>query len=240
MSVELYRALAKVQAQLKPIKADSVNPEFGSRYMSLSSLMGQVTPLLAEHELIMIQRHREGDGHGKCLLCLETQLIHLPTGQSLSSQLAIPCPQTAHGIGSATTYARRYMAATLLGVVIDDDDDGNGSSVPQSSQEQRVAPPPVQQTVQAQRPRPAQRPAPRSPQGRMPASQPYQQERLAQQPPARNVETLPPLTGVKYETKRLEEGAFIIASGQTINHKHILKAAGFSYHVATQTWRRPA
>jgi hypothetical protein len=41
-----------------------------------------------------------------------------------------PSKADPQGLGSATTYARRYALSAILGIVTDDDDDGNMASQP--------------------------------------------------------------------------------------------------------------
>jgi hypothetical protein len=67
-----------------------------------------------------------------------TRLIH-SSGQWIEfGPLTVPMSkQDAHGVGSATTYARRYGLSAALGIVADDDDGnaavGNGSGAASSS-----------------------------------------------------------------------------------------------------------
>jgi hypothetical protein len=56
-----------------------------------------------------------------------TRLLH-KSGEWLESSLRLPMDKkTAQGVGSATTYGRRYGAAAMAGIT-QDDDDGNGAS----------------------------------------------------------------------------------------------------------------
>jgi len=63
------------------------------------------------------------DGKAGC----ETMLMH-SSGQYISERLLIPVDKAnAHGVGSATTYSRRFSLMAFTGVVGDDDDDGNAA-----------------------------------------------------------------------------------------------------------------
>ena len=59
-----------------------------------------------------------------------TRIIHT-SGDSRESKLILPLrDQSAQGVGSAISYARRYSAAAVLGIASDEDDDGQQASTP--------------------------------------------------------------------------------------------------------------
>ncbi len=119
----LAGALAKAQADLKNPAFDSQNPHFRSKYASLAAVRDSVIPILSKHGLSISQLPICEDGKAGC----ETILLHT-SGEYLSSTLLLPVEKpTAHGVGSALTYARRYAMMALTGVVGDDDDDGNAA-----------------------------------------------------------------------------------------------------------------
>src|SRR5690606_23626422 len=66
---------------------------------------------------------------------LETRFMHT-SGQWISDTLTVPVSKVdAQGVGSATTYARRYALAAFAGIAPEDDDGeaavGRGGSQPQ-------------------------------------------------------------------------------------------------------------
>jgi hypothetical protein len=59
-----------------------------------------------------------------------TRIIHT-SGESRESTLLLPLrDQSAQGVGSCLSYARRYAAAAVLGIASDEDDDGQQASTP--------------------------------------------------------------------------------------------------------------
>jgi ERF superfamily len=129
---ELAGALAKAQLKFKPILKESENPAFVrggkvSKYADLHSLISATMPALAAEGLVIIQspttRAKE--------LVMTSTLLH-SSGQWCSHELTLPAADdrgfTAHSIGKAITYARRYSWQCLIGATAEEDDDGNEAS----------------------------------------------------------------------------------------------------------------
>jgi len=120
---ELAAALSAAQGELKNPTFDSQNPHFRSKYASLAAVRDAVIPILSRHGLSLSQLPICEDGRAGC----ETVLMH-SSGEYMSTTLLLPVDKaTAHGVGSALTYARRYALMAIAGVVGDDDDDGNAA-----------------------------------------------------------------------------------------------------------------
>ena len=121
---ELFAALAKAQGDIEGAKKDSDNPHFKSKYADLASVWAAVRAPLAKNGLAVMQWPRTvGNG-----VEVETILAHA-SGQYMSDVFWVPCSKMdAHGLGSATTYARRFSLASILGVA-PEDDDGNSASI---------------------------------------------------------------------------------------------------------------
>lgn len=124
---ELAAALAKAQAAMGGAKKQSTNPHFKSRYADLSSVWDACREPLTANGLSVLQSPRTtwwADGH--CVVEVTTVLLH-ESGQYISDTLAVPVTKPdAQGVGSATTYARRYMLSSFAGVA-SEDDDGNAA-----------------------------------------------------------------------------------------------------------------
>lgn len=121
---ELIAALAKAQAEMKHAVFDSKNPHFKSRYASLASVIDAVRGPLTRHGIAYVQRVKTTpDAVG-----VETVLLghgaQLETGTVL---VPLSAP-TAHALGSALTYAKRYSLAAACGISADEDDDGNAAT----------------------------------------------------------------------------------------------------------------
>lgn len=122
----LFGALAKAQSEIGVAVFDSVNPHFRSKYASLSAVREVIKGPFAKHGLSVSQWL---DGEGQEIL-LTTLLTH-SSGQYIQSTFPLLLQKRdMQGLGSATTYARRYALAAIAGVVSDEDDDGNEASIP--------------------------------------------------------------------------------------------------------------
>jgi len=140
---KLAAAVVKVQAALKPVKKETENPFFHSKYADLTSIIEECRPHLVEQGIALFQlpgeskqlgtiteRH-EKDGTVEETMIgaidLTTMLVH-ESGEFIAQTLSLPyqikSPQSA---GSALSYARRYGLQAILGIAADDDD-GNAAA----------------------------------------------------------------------------------------------------------------
>lgn len=123
---ELFTALAKAQAEMKPAPKNSVNPAFargqskGSKYADLADCVETIRAAITKHGLCLSQMYGGPE--------VFTLLGH-SSGQWIRSRIAIPHFEdlTPQQIGSATTYLRRYSLG-IVGLVTDEDDDGNAAT----------------------------------------------------------------------------------------------------------------
>lgn len=121
---ELFAALAKAQGEIEGAKKDAANSHFNSKYADLASVWAAVRGPLAKNGLAVMQWPRVVANGVE----IETILSHA-TGQFMSDVFWVPCSKLdAHGIGSATTYCRRFSLSSILGVA-PEDDDGNGAAI---------------------------------------------------------------------------------------------------------------
>ncbi len=121
----LAKALAKAQGEFESVNKDAENPFFKSKYADLPAVVKAAAPILASNGLGVIQSigfYQESD-------TLTTRLIH-ESGQWVEDIMRLYLTKKdSQGMGSATTYARRYSYMAILGLVADVDDDGNAASV---------------------------------------------------------------------------------------------------------------
>lgn len=123
---QLATALAAAQGEIKDASKDSVNPHLKSKYADLAEVLQTARPILSKFGLALVQGVAYSDGQ----VNVTTRLLH-KSGQWLESQISIPVvKQDAQGIGSATTYGRRYGASALIGISQDDDDGESVKAVP--------------------------------------------------------------------------------------------------------------
>lgn len=121
---DLFAAMAKAQGEIKGATKDATNPHFSSKYADLSSVWDVAREPLSKNGLAIIQWPRTVENGVE----IETILTH-SSGQYMSGTLWIPCSKfDAQGIGSASTYGRRYALMAIAGVApVADDDDGNAA-----------------------------------------------------------------------------------------------------------------
>ena len=123
---QLNASFVKALGELRNVAKNAVNPHFRNRYASLDAILDDVRPVLAAHNLGISQEPLFEDGKAGVV----TRLIHA-SGESRESTLLLPIKdQTAQGVGSALTYAKRYAISSILGITADDDDDGELASKP--------------------------------------------------------------------------------------------------------------
>jgi hypothetical protein len=117
---ELATALAVAQGSFPTVKKDANNPFFKSKYADLAALIEAVQDPLSKNGLAILQL-LSTDLEGK-FIHVETVLTH-KSGQWISDKFSLPVldwkPQ---GLGSATTYARRYALQAFLNLGAADDD----------------------------------------------------------------------------------------------------------------------
>ena len=152
---KLADALAKAQAQIKTIGFDATNPFFKSKYTTLTAIMENVRPLLAEFGLSIINGggtpHFNDKGHVTAVE-VEGILVHA-SGEWISVSIVMPVeaePITKgsdirepnpQSVGSAVSYGRRYVVSALLALATDEDTDGNHPSRdPRQQQTKRIEP----------------------------------------------------------------------------------------------------
>ena len=121
-------ALLAAQKEINNASKDSKNAHFKNAYASLGSVIEAVKEPLNKQGIAIIQSlacfEFEEEKPG---LRLATRLIHT-SGQWIEDTAFSPLPKAdPQGVGSATTYLRRYSLAALL-CITQEDDDGNAAS----------------------------------------------------------------------------------------------------------------
>ena len=149
----LIAALYKAKLEFPTIKKDMNNPFFKRKYADINSILEQVEPILHAHGIIVLQPIDEDS------VC--TQLIHVESGEMITSCIKLTSGVKAQDLGSEITYFRRYSLHSLLSLQAEDDD-GNAA--------QGRTMPPAQQ-AQPQKSAPAQNVAPKTDNTRATSSQ---------------------------------------------------------------------
>lgn len=150
---KLAAALVKFHSEVSRIEKDSTNPHYRNKYASLDGIIDEIRPILTKNGLAVIQMPG-GDGEK---FTMTTMLIH-ESGEWIESDPIVmhPVKNDPQGIGSCTTYARRYSLAAFLSLNTGEDDDGNGSSTTPQDVGQRKIEELKQKTQQNQASKPSQ------------------------------------------------------------------------------------
>lgn len=130
MTDNLATALVAFQAEMPTVnkgKKASVPTKSGGSYTYTYADLADVTaagvPVLGKHGLSFTSRPRRCDNGD---YELEGVLMHV-SGETSTGSLPLH-GRTPQELGSALTYARRYLFGCLTGIVTDDDDDAQAAS----------------------------------------------------------------------------------------------------------------
>jgi len=119
---KIAAALAKAMPAIQNATKDAKNPHYKSSYASLAAVLDATKPVLAEHDIVVIQA---AGWDGNCTLT--TRLLHV-SGEWIEATAGSPVAKMdPQGVGSAITYLRRYQLAAMCGIT-QEDDDGNVAS----------------------------------------------------------------------------------------------------------------
>lgn len=125
---DLATALAQAQAEIENATKNAANPHFRSRYADLAEVLNTARPVLAKHGIAVVQSTSYADK----LVHVDTLLTH-KSGQWLESHASAPIGKDdVQGVGSVTTYLRRYSLAAMVGIA-QEDDDGESAVRPQKA-----------------------------------------------------------------------------------------------------------
>lgn len=147
--MNLAAALAIVQGQITTAPKENVanTGTFSYKYSTLDDIWSVCRKPLAENGLSVIQIP-VNDETG---FYLETILIH-SSGEWISGLMSLPIiagrMSELQAMGSAITYARRYMLGAMVGVTTGgDDDDGQAANRANQQQKQKPEPMPIKPTM---------------------------------------------------------------------------------------------
>lgn len=133
--MSLSEKLLEVQKQGVTLVKDARNPHFKNRYLTLEKLLDTMLPILNEKGILVLQMPATVDNGQPALT---TMLVDTETGDTFDGTMPLILQKNdPQGVGSAITYARRYMLMSALGLVADEDDDGESARVsdPEAPQE---------------------------------------------------------------------------------------------------------
>lgn len=121
----LLKALAESKKEIGKISKETTNPFYKSKYFDINALLEHVEPILEKNGLMVLQPIKENKVY--------STIIHVESGEELSSFVELISNPDPQKLGSAITYFRRYTLQSLLALQAEDDD-GNKASKPQAPQ----------------------------------------------------------------------------------------------------------
>lgn len=124
--VEISKALAKFQGEVKQPLKDAENPYFQSKYVPLENVVESISSIAPNHGLSFVQ-WALNDENGR--VGVATMLMH-ESGEFIEFDPVFinAEKQTPQGAGSLITYLKRYSLSAVFGITSDQDDDANESS----------------------------------------------------------------------------------------------------------------
>lgn len=129
------KAFIIAQKAMESIKKGTKNDHFKSKYADLAEVASSVIPPLNEAGIGVLQ-FPAFDGE---IVTITTTFLH-ESGASVTGVLNLrPSKNDPQGVGSATTYGRRYSLLAMTGTA-PEDDDGNAASGPRQEQQRRDPP----------------------------------------------------------------------------------------------------
>jgi len=118
------------------VEPDGENKHLKAKYATLDNILKTVKPILKEEGLIILQDTQSEDRSITCT----TRICHAESGEWFESSSTVPIEKTsAQGVGSSTTYGRRYSLCTALGIGMNNDDDGNAAETALTKAEAKKA-----------------------------------------------------------------------------------------------------
>ena len=204
---KLSQAMLKVQQQLQPAIKDAKNTFVGNDYATLNSVMETCKDALISHGIWLTQLPCPAPVElGTGHIALETKLIHAESGEWISSTAVIPLPKNDPQGMGSAITYARRYSLCAMLGIVTEDDDGNAASNP------------VQKQARQQRTKP-------------------QSQKPVQESQNDSSRVLPKLDGVTYKNVQAADGRMcVVANGNTLDKKELLKAAGFKWNSQQKVW----
>lgn len=161
---KIYKALFAIQKELyEPggyIEKSAINPVHKNKYIPLPKLLNTIVPLLQKHGCMLMQTNLPSLESGGANV--QTTVIHVESGQSLSSNCTPPPMKqvgyeqtgtddkgraiksqihkiTPQSYGGSITYARRYDLECFFAIPTEDDDANAASGVSRQAKPKQVS-----------------------------------------------------------------------------------------------------
>ncbi len=124
LATALMRAQSEMGALVKTTKGEH------GKYATLADVQDVCYPALRNHGIVVFQSvGTEILENGSLVVRVSCTLYHAESGENLVNEIVLPPTKNdARGVGSAITYARRYILTTMVGLAPEDDDGQSASN----------------------------------------------------------------------------------------------------------------
>jgi hypothetical protein len=134
---KLLKSLSEFNKECPPVKKDSSNPFFKSKYATLDAIQNHINPYLQKAGLIVTQVNVMVEGSP----FVKSTVWDIESGESVQSDFPIiVSKQTPQDYGSAVSYAKRYSLSGLLNLIIEDEDDDGNAATQGAAAKQSMSP----------------------------------------------------------------------------------------------------
>jgi len=120
--MSIYKKLFEAKQEIGKISKDSTNPFYKSKYFDINQLLEHVEPILAKHNLLLLQPIEENIVYSRITSIDDIDLKDVDSLYHIESGLELTNQTDPQKRGSEITYYRRYTLASLLGLQAEDDD----------------------------------------------------------------------------------------------------------------------
>ena len=145
----IWAALAAAHADFKPLMKSGTNPHFRSKYSTLTDVLNAVRTPLLTHGVVIYQAPamlpKEPPHDNEFVFGLRSTLYHVDSDTQIEDAMPLPNDPNPQKMGSAISYAKRYMLVAQCSLADGLDDDAhvatNGTDKPQATQKPQPAQP---------------------------------------------------------------------------------------------------
>src|SRR6056297_1112486 len=111
---ELGKALIEARSHMGRLVKDGINPHFDSNYATLKAVIETAERPLADAGIAVMEYTTDSQE----ITTQHLDLIHTESGETLQSAFPLNCkdPNNPQQVGSAQTYARRYLWTAAAGL----------------------------------------------------------------------------------------------------------------------------
>lgn len=129
--VAFARAMNAVQAEIQAVARNAFNPETKSKYATLEAVDLAIRPVYTAHGFSLSFTETPNESLELRITCIvkhaagHAEPFSLAALSDMTGPKGTPNKTHVQGIGSSTSYLRRYLTCMIFNVALRDDNDGN-------------------------------------------------------------------------------------------------------------------